>query len=532
MSEIKNLVRDMKIACGSDSEVIKKYEQDILDLNDASLSYEFCKNVIGANIKAHEKIILDSKDESIIFHFLENFTSDCDQKPLAKYLLDNNIERYCLDIASLPNIDATILNKCVKYLLDEYEWSVFGDLAAIPRVDATLVAKRVIDQVKIVDSTNEALHNPSYLFRPSYQDMIVKVAEECFNNDEIVSELGDIIAKHGDQSRNLEFAIKLDNSDVIKHAKAYINRGIEEADQEYDIPQYASLSIIKFADGFNHCPYNTKMRLPLVFLESEIIKYNEPTYIDKFINQSHYKGRLDMEMYEDWLLKEPKCAKEIMINEVMDYLFNRNVSSERILKFDDYVSKYGKPKEHAIMIRYINYPQYKERIKKHDQKVIESEDFNANCICASYRLAGDLTMLDTQAHLKLIYDAPVEEYTEAIIDVLNNQAIEVNKKLIAEKILASNNARLIIKYGATVKDVDLVKVYRRLTEIKNNKDFEDNYFNWMPFERDYLGYYNRITRELENNNIDLNNIDKYASSEEVDEAQNRVDAMLLQLKNQ
>ena len=70
---------------------IKKYENDILDLRSPYLSYHFCTDVPGANIKKHALVVLDCDDHLCMISFARDFA------PLIGVELINLFEKSILD---------------------------------------------------------------------------------------------------------------------------------------------------------------------------------------------------------------------------------------------------------------------------------------------------------------------------------------------------------------------------------------------------------------------------------------------------
>ncbi len=70
---------------------IKKYENDILELRSPNLSYHFCMDVPGANIRKHALMVLDCDDHLCMIAFARDFA------PLIGVELINSFEQSILD---------------------------------------------------------------------------------------------------------------------------------------------------------------------------------------------------------------------------------------------------------------------------------------------------------------------------------------------------------------------------------------------------------------------------------------------------
>lgn len=72
---MKTLVEEIKYHINilrreiSDQEVVEKYEEKILSLNNADLSYYFAKEIEGSNKQAHGQVVIKSKDPEYNFLF-------------------------------------------------------------------------------------------------------------------------------------------------------------------------------------------------------------------------------------------------------------------------------------------------------------------------------------------------------------------------------------------------------------------------------------------------------------------------------
>ena len=86
---IKSLIENGKI---SGQEICKRFEQQVLELKNPILSYEFAQ-IPGADVKAHGKIVIENGDIDLNYRFAQ--IPGADVQSHAAVIFNSENEKYC-----------------------------------------------------------------------------------------------------------------------------------------------------------------------------------------------------------------------------------------------------------------------------------------------------------------------------------------------------------------------------------------------------------------------------------------------------
>ena len=98
VQQIANTLIELKKRAVSEKEIIEKYEENILSLKNAELSYAFAKNIEGVDVKAHGKVVIESKNPEWNYKFAKD-VKDADVKAHEKVVLESKNPEWNYDFA-------------------------------------------------------------------------------------------------------------------------------------------------------------------------------------------------------------------------------------------------------------------------------------------------------------------------------------------------------------------------------------------------------------------------------------------------